>query len=133
MKKQILTVDDDVSIRNLLHFLLRKDYEVVTKSNGLDAMLWLDKGNMPDLIIADVDMPGMNGYNFLKHLKSSGFFRDIPVVMLASIENHEETIRCIQVGAEDYVMKPFNPNALFSKIEKVIAFSNQYSYEKSGN
>jgi two-component system chemotaxis response regulator CheY len=133
MKKQILTIDDDISIRNLLHFLLKKEYDVITKSNGLDGLLWLDQGNMPDLIIADVVMPELDGYDFLLNIKKSGFFRDIPIIMLSSSENSEKTIKCIQHGADDFVMKPFNPKELFNKIEKAINHSNTYSYEKLKN
>lgn len=133
MKKTILTIDDDISIRNLLHYLLRKQYEVITKEDGLAGMLWLDQGNMPDLILADVNTPKLSGFDFVANVKKSGFFRDIPVIMLSSADHSEETIKCIQSGADDFLMKPFNPDELFAKVERVLNHSNSYSYEKLKN
>lgn len=120
MKKQILAVDDDSSIRELLEFLLRNHYDVVTKKDGMEAMLWLSDGNIPDLIITDVDMPRLNGYEFFKNVRRSGFYRDIPIMVLSGLENSKLIITCLQQGADDYILKPFNPDSLYAKINRVL-------------
>lgn len=119
MKKQILAVDDDASIRELLEFLLRDEFEVVTKKDGMEAMLWLSMGNIPDLIITDIDMPRLNGYEFFKNVRRSGFYRDIPIMVLSGLENSKLIITCLQQGADHYILKPFNPESLFSKINRI--------------
>lgn len=120
MKKQLLAVDDDSSIRELLEFLLRSEYDVVTKKDGMEAMMWLSEGNIPDLIITDVDMPRLNGYEFFKNVRRSGFYRDIPIMVLSGLENSKLIITCLQQGADDYILKPFNPESLYAKIERVL-------------
>ncbi len=124
MKKQILILDDDVSIRTLLDLFLRKDYNVVAKKDGVDAMMWLEEGNIPDLIISDVNMPHLNGYDFLINLKKSGYFRTIPVMILSGIENVNEKLKFFEIGAFEFVYKPFNPTDLLSKIDAAIQPKN---------
>lgn len=124
MKKQILAVDDDSSIRELLEFLLRNNYNVITKKDGMEAMMWLSEGNIPDLIITDIDMPRLNGYEFFKNVRRSGFYRDIPIMVISGLENSKFIITCLQQGADDYILKPFNPESLYAKIERVLNHTN---------
>ncbi len=124
MKKQILAVDDDSSIRELLEFLLRNDYHVITKKDGMEAMMWLSEGNIPDLIITDIDMPRLNGYEFFKNVRRSGFYRDIPIMVISGLENSKFIITCLQQGADDYILKPFNPESLYAKVERVLNHTN---------
>lgn len=124
MKKQILAVDDDSSIRELLEFLLRNNYNVITKKDGMEAMMWLSEGNIPDLIITDIDMPRLNGYEFFKNVRGSGFYRDIPIMVISGLENSKFIITCLQQGADDYILKPFNPESLYAKIERVLNHTN---------
>lgn len=124
MKKQILAVDDDPSIRELLEFLLRNNYHVITKKDGMEAMMWLSEGNIPDLIITDIDMPRLNGYEFFKNVRRSGFYRDIPIMVISGLENSKFIITCLQQGADDYILKPFNPESLYAKVERVLNHTN---------
>ena len=124
MKKQILAVDDDSSIRELLEFLLRNNYHVITKKDGMEAMMWLSEGNIPDLIITDIDMPRLNGYEFFKNVRRSGFYRDIPIMVISGLENSKFIITCLQQGADDYILKPFNPESLYAKIDRVLNHTN---------
>ncbi|GAB1417567.1 response regulator [Bacteroidales bacterium] len=121
MKKKILVIDDELSIRMLLDNFLSKTYEVITKSDGMEGIDWLEKGNMPDLIVADIQMPNMNGYDFIKNIRSSGYFKDIPLIMLSGIESSQEKVKCLKLGANDYMVKPFNPEELAVRIEILLA------------
>lgn len=121
IKKKILVIDDELSIRMLLENYLSKIYEVITRNDGLDGMKWLEEGNMPDLIVADIQMPNMDGYEFIKNVRSSGYFKDIPMIMLSGIESSQEKIKCLKLGANDYMVKPFNPEELSIRIELLIA------------
>lgn len=83
-KKMILLVDDEVTVLKLLEFILKKDYELVIHNNGLEAISWMDEGHMPDIIISDLEMPYVNGLDFVRSLKTSGYYRDIPIILLSA-------------------------------------------------
>jgi two-component system chemotaxis response regulator CheY len=120
MKKQILVVDDDVSILKLLNFILSKEYEVVMKSSGIEAFNWLEEGNYPELIISDLQMPYFDGTSFIRNLKISGFYRDTPVIVLSGAEDIEEQVNKMSFAVEGYINKPFNPAVLKNTISNVL-------------
>jgi len=104
----------------LLVQFLSNTFEVETKSDGLEALTWLQQGNMPELIITDLQMPNMDGTELIKRLKESGYFKNIPVIVLSSKDSSADRVHCLKLGAEDYIIKPFNPEELLLRIEKVI-------------
>lgn len=118
---QILVVDDDPNIRMLLEFLLRKNYSICTRSDGLSGLSWISAGNLPDLIILDIEMPEINGFEFLNRIRESGLYRDIPVIMLSGYEEKEVKDRCLEKGNCEYLLKPFNPEEIFKTIDKFLA------------
>jgi DNA-binding response OmpR family regulator len=121
MKKKILVIDDELSIRLLLENYLSKMYDVVTRNDGMEALKWMEDGNMPDLIVADIQMPNLDGYEFIKNVRNSGFFKEIPMIMLSGIESSQEKVKCLKLGANDYMIKPFNPEELSIRIEILLA------------
>ena len=121
MKRTILVIDDEQSIRMLLENFLGKDFEVVTKNDGLEGIKFLEEGNLPDLIVADIQMPNMDGYEFLENAKASGFFNHIPIIMLSGNESSKERIKSLRLGADDYMVKPFNPEELYLRIRNILA------------
>ncbi|MCF8380740.1 MAG: response regulator transcription factor [Bacteroidales bacterium] len=120
MKKTVLILDDKHEIRNLLNMYLSKDYNVVAFPNGLEAINWLQEGNIPDGIISDINMPEVDGREFLGMIKTSGAFKTIPIIMLSSIQNSDERIKLLDMGANDYMIKPFNPAELKVRLAKII-------------
>lgn len=120
MKKKILAIDDEFSITSLLNHLLKDTYDIVIQENGLQGLHWLEEGNMPDLIIVDIEMPEMNGYEFLENIKSSIFYKDIPILMLSANETSSDRIKALKKGADDYLVKPFNPEELELRITNLI-------------
>jgi len=119
MKKQILVVDDDVSILKLLNFILSKEYTVVMKTSGIEAFSWLEEGNYPELIISDLQMPYFDGTSFIRNLKISGFYRDTPVIVLSGADDIEEQVENMSFAVEGYITKPFNPASLKVAISNV--------------
>ncbi len=91
------------------------------KNDGLEGIKWMEEGNMPDLIVADIQMPNLDGYEFIKNIRSSGFFKDVPLIMLSGIESSQEKVKCLKLGANDYMVKPFNPEELSVRIELLLA------------
>jgi len=119
MKKTLLALDHEISILKILDFYFGKSYNVVAKQNGKEALEWMQQGVIPDVIIADINMPELNGIEFIKQIRSSGFFKDIPLIMLSGNEGTADKIRCLKAGADDYVIKPFNPEELDARIENI--------------
>ena len=120
VKKKILLVDDEIAILKLLEFILKKDYELVIKNNGFDALTWLDNGNIPDLIISDMEMPYFNGADFVRSLKVSGYFRNVPVIVLSGSETLENIKTKIPYEINGLMSKPFNPGILKDKIKFIL-------------
>jgi len=120
MKKTLLIVDDDLSILKLLNFILSKDYDVVVKNNGIDAFSWLEDGNMPELIISDLQMPYFDGQSFVKNVKISGFYRDIPVILLSAAHDLNEQVSKMPFKVDAYIHKPFKPSELKLAINQLL-------------
>ena len=118
LMKTILLVDDKVQLLTLLKQFLKTRYEVVLKYNGLEAIEWIQQGNIPDLILTDIQMPKMDGMKFLQIIKGSGIFSEIPVIILSSRESSQDRIECLKQGASDYISKPFNPEELLVRLER---------------
>jgi DNA-binding response OmpR family regulator len=113
---RILVVDDNESNRDMLSRRLKHEgYGVCTAENGRQALALLATEAV-DLILLDVMMPEMDGYDVLKELKSDGSRRDIPVIMISALDEIESVVRCIERGAEDYLSKPFDPVLLRARI-----------------
>ena len=119
-KKQVLIVDDELSILKLLNFVLSNEYELIIKTSGVEAISWLEEGNSPDLILSDLEMPYFDGSSFIYNLKISGFYRDTPVIILSGASNLEERVSKMPFQLDDYIPKPFNPTQLKEAISKVL-------------
>lgn len=115
--KKLLIVDDKEEFRRLMKLFLSKKYDVELFENGMQALAFMQKGNLPDLIVSDLMMPELDGKTLLEQLKSSGVFKHIPVIILSSIDKSSERVELIKSGASDYLIKPFNPEELSIRIE----------------
>jgi adenylate cyclase len=114
---RILIVDDTAANRDLLvPRLLREGHEIETAENAAAAVDRLAGENF-DLILLDLIMPGMDGFELLCRLKSNLHTRHIPVIMISALDEVDSAIRCIEAGAEDYLPKPFNPILLRARID----------------
>ncbi|NOJ39126.1 PP2C family protein-serine/threonine phosphatase [Bradyrhizobium australiense] len=113
----LLVVDDNEDNRyTLARRLNREGYKNLTMvRNGREALDRL-KAQPFDLVLLDIMMPDMNGYEVLEQVKATPALRDIPIIMISSLEEIESVIRCIELGAEDYLSKPFNPTLLRARL-----------------
>jgi len=112
----LLVVDDNSMNRIMLsRYITKLGYQATLAENGRQA---LDKlqGQPFDLVLLDVQMPEMDGYQVLEHLKADPRLRDIPVIMISAVEELESVVRCIELGAQDYLPKPFNPVLLRARL-----------------
>jgi class 3 adenylate cyclase len=118
MRKQstILVVDDDAVNRRLLeHNLLADGHRVIAAKDGNEALERLQE-EPPDVVLLDVLMPGLDGFGVLEHIRSDSALQDLPVIMISGLEDFASVIRCIELGAEDYLPKPFDPVLLRARI-----------------
>lgn len=120
MEYTILIVDDNAMMQAFLSNYFRKEFKVVGFQHAQHAMKWLNEGNIPDIILADLKMPDISGLEFLEQLKRSGMFRDIPVIMVSGVDKSNDRIKCLEMGAVDYIIKPFNPKELELRIKRYL-------------
>ncbi|HQT92074.1 MAG TPA: response regulator [Candidatus Kryptobacter bacterium] len=119
--QKILVVEDTKEIASLVKFkLLSAGFEVKVAGDGQEGLA-LAKEFMPDLIIMDVMMPVMNGLETLMNLKSDFKCRSIPVILLTAQSTEEEVVRGLELGADDYVTKPFSPQELLVRVKILLA------------
>lgn len=113
---RVLVVDDDAANREILGRRLRRHgYTVVTEGDGLSGLRRL-RAERFDLVLLDLVMPGLDGYQVLAHMKSEPALRHLPVLMISGLDQENGIARCIEAGADDYLTKPFNPVLLRARI-----------------
>ena len=119
--KKILVVDDSPTERQyMLETLQKKGYQIVTADNGEEAIA-KSKSELPDLIIMDVVMPGLNGYQATRQITRDDATKHIPVIMCTSKGADTDKIWGMRQGANDYLVKPVDPHALLAKIAQLSA------------
>ena len=116
---KVLLVDDDPTTRNLISHFLRKENFLVEKAGGGTEGLAKARSGKPDLLVLDVVVPGMNGFELLSLLKKDPDTASIPVLILSSLDEEEAIVKGLEEGA-DYITKPFSPRVLVAKIKKIL-------------
>jgi two-component system phosphate regulon response regulator PhoB len=120
MSRRILVVEDEAPIREMLCFVReQKGYQAVEAEDHDTAVSKLAEP-FPDLVLLDWMLPGGSGINFIKHMKREELTRNIPVVMLTARGEEEDKVRGLEVGADDYITKPFSPKELVARLKAVI-------------
>ena len=126
----ILLVDDDEFSRDLLrHHLLKPGCRVLQACNGSEAIARISREHI-DLVLLDVRMPGLDGYQVLEILKSGITTRDVPVIMITAVDDNASTVKCIQRGAEDYLPKPFDPVLLNARVSACLEKKRLHDLER---
>ena len=118
-KKRILAVDDAATILLRITDALDKYYDVVTVNSGARALRFLEQ-EKPDLILLDIRMMPKDGLETLREIRTMEDRADIPVIMLTGLEDRKSVMEGIKLGIADYVLKPFTPNDLLERIQRVL-------------
>ncbi len=118
-KRTVLVAEDNKDIQAVLHALLSADYHVLLASDGEEAVELL-RSTMPDLIVTDVTMPRMNGFQLLEYVRKHEDISHLPVIMLTAMVGDEDRLRGLQLGADAYLQKPFNGRELMAFIDNLI-------------
>jgi two-component system KDP operon response regulator KdpE len=128
-KKRILVVDDEKGLVKIIRLNLQQDgFEVVEANNGAEAMEKL-RTTLPDLVLLDVMMPDFDGFSVLKMIREIG---GTPVIMLTAKGEESDIVKGLELGADDYVTKPFSPRELTSRIKAVLRRGSFNQDEESG-
>lgn len=124
--QRILAVDDNTfTLRIVQHTLEQAGYQVLTAVSGADALKLINRHGMPHLAIVDLHMPIMSGFEFCHAVRE---FSDMPIIMLTAVSTEETIIQGLQEYAEDYIVKPFNPEELKARVRRVLRRMGDYSY-----
>ncbi|MFQ5599084.1 MAG: response regulator [Candidatus Krumholzibacteriia bacterium] len=117
---KILVVDDEVYILHILDFILgAENYDVVTATNGEQALLKV-RDEQPDLVILDIMMPKLDGYETCRMIKSEAATKHIPVILLTAKGREVDQKLGKEVGASDYITKPFSPTKLIDRVQAIL-------------
>ncbi len=120
MSESILVVDDEKDLAELVEYNLAKEgYRVFTAGNGVDA-LKIARKEIPSLIVLDIMLPGMQGLEVLRELKKKPESQDIPVILLTAKGGELDKVLGLELGADDYVTKPFSPRELVARVKAVL-------------
>jgi DNA-binding response OmpR family regulator len=128
----ILVVDDNEMNRDMLsRRLQRHGYEVIVAENGADALEMMESQPL-DLVLLDIMMPKLNGYQVLEKVKASPKLKQIPVIMISAVDELDSVVKCIEMGAEDYLFKPFNPVLLKARVSASLDKKRLYEQAVTG-
>ncbi|MFH1379406.1 MAG: response regulator [bacterium] len=120
MKTKILIADDEMDYRNLIRIALKgSEYEITEAQNGketLEKIIHIQ----PDLVLLDINMPHMDGYTTCKKIRANPLFKDLPVIMLTIRKSPPAQTKGLEIGADDYILKPFKQDELQARIKSVL-------------
>ena len=130
----ILIVEDNLEVQAFVEQLLLSHYHVICKNNGLEALNFLNEGKdknklSVDFILSDINMPQMNGYEFLEAVKQDKQLRKLPVIMLTAKTKEKSKLKALRMGVDDYLTKPFSPIELLVRIENLLNNHQQRQLE----
>ena len=123
--KILLIEDDMIEVMKFKRSLskINQDHQFIESSNGEDALTLLsDKNNLPDIILLDLNMPKINGIEFLRKLKADKSLAYIPTIVLTTSNNKYDLLECYRIGVSGYILKPLKYEDYVSKIEKILAY-----------
>lgn len=119
--KKILLIEDDAPLSWLLGKILKTRYDVTIINSPMEAWSWLSEGNIPDMIVCDINKSSEEGMEILQNLRFSGLYSDIPLIILSAVRDAQ----LLELGAFSYISKPFEPQSLLSEIRRGLLQRNE--------
>ncbi len=121
MQLNILIVEDEEAIREMLVMILEQaGFSITAMENAEDSLQFLADNPLPDLLLLDWMLPGISGVKLAQRLKSDDFYADLPIILLTARGEEEDKIQGLEIGADDYMTKPFSPRELIARIKAVV-------------
>lgn len=133
MKKEILAIDDTAQNLSIISELLKDIYKVKVANSGKKALSYLERAKVPDLILLDIMMPEMDGYEVIKILKNDERTKDIPVIFLTAMNSSEDEKIGLEMGAADYITKPISASIMLSRIKTQLQNKEAADFLKDKN
>ena len=118
--KKILLIDDDSIHLSIAEIILQEKYEVTTVKSGYEALVKIVEDSIPDLILLDLVMPGIDGWETYLNIRDIGLLRDVPIAILTSSDAKEDMEYAKELGASDYIMKPYESEDLLKRVEAML-------------
>jgi putative two-component system response regulator len=125
--EKILVVDDDKSQLLTAESMLKNEYEIITAKSGKEAIEFLYGGLVPSLILLDILMPNMDGWEVFNRIRAISFLQNVPIIFLTGLRGTDEENRGYEMGVVDYIMKPYNKPEFMERIKTAI---EKYKNEK---
>jgi len=116
----LLIVDDEPALRLLLTQFFQNQFRIITLDGGHACLKYLEEKDEPDVMITDLNMPDMAGIDLIKKIRTTTKWDYLAIVVLSSAESSKDRIECLRAGADDFVVKPFNPNELDARIGAIM-------------
>lgn len=124
-KSQVLVIDDDIAFLKMADELLNEAYATSLAKSASQACRLLDSGFVPDVILLDINMPGMNGFEAMEIFREKETLRGVPVIFLTGLTEEEAELKGLRAGATDYITKPFNKDILLTRLQRHIETGRQ--------
>ena len=124
---KVMVIEDNKPMQLVLSHHLNTKFKVTIFEDCFEAMAYLHEGHIVDIIISDLNTPRMSGFDMLDQLRASGFFSSIPVIVLSGEESTDTKIKCLEGGADDYLVKPFNPRELMARLNAILRRTGKIS------
>lgn len=131
---RILVVEDNEHVSYMLEFLLRRaGYEVIGATNGRDAQAAIENVEPVDVILLDLMLPYVSGFQLIEEIRSNHDWQNVPIVVLSAKVLEEDIVQALDLGANDYVAKPFRPEELLARLRRIVADHGILSGVRSGS
>ena len=120
-KPTVLVIEDNEEIAYLLKFMLsREGFTVVLAPDGMKASKLIDEIVPPEVVVSDIMLPYMDGYQLIAQMRGKPEWRDVPIIMLTSKSQERDITRALEAGANDYIVKPFRPKELIARLRRFL-------------
>jgi CheY-like chemotaxis protein len=119
-KRSILIIDDDDIQHLTARTMLGDDYEILSAKSGIEALEFFRQGHIPNLVLLDILMPEMDGWEIFNRIRAISLLEDVPIAFLTSLNGTAEENRARELGAADYIIKPFSKEGLLTRIKNII-------------
>jgi len=116
----VVVEDDQIIVKLLEHMLTRNGFEVQTALNGREAVAFMENLPAPTLVLLDVMLPYLDGFELITKIREHATWKEVPIIMLTAKSQEQNIVRALDKGANDYVVKPFRPGELMSRIRRVM-------------
>lgn len=121
MKPKILVVDDSPTIRKFISIALKvKGFEIISAGDGMEALELLPNDSV-DLVITDLNMPNIDGFNLIERIRTNENYQNTPIIVMSNLSDSEDIQRAMNLGANSYIIKPFDQNNITKEVAKYLS------------